>query len=125
MAVNALVDVRLEWGRKLVKHLEAAGIDLDVAFWAKLEEYGDWRFFIASPGLDKVTLFEAYSHVADAGLADSVYNEPIVVILRMDQGLVTGLRSQFRGIDECNGQYIDQVGFGERFIEEGLLLRVR
>lgn len=111
-------------GKKIVEDLEAEGIQIAVAFWAKLEEYGEWRFFLASPDFDRMGLFQAYGRVAGAGHAEHTFNSPIVTILDMDDALVRGLRQQIKAHSAVRGLHVMGQAFGARSIEDGILEKV-
>ena len=63
MDTATLVNNQIDDGKKLVKHLRSAGVDVQVAFWALTTDEGIWHLFIASPLVDKVGLAEAYQKV--------------------------------------------------------------
>lgn len=119
-----LVTVDLNLGKKIVDDLEAEGIQVPVAFWAKLEEYGEWRFFLASPEFDRMGLFQAYGWVAGAGHAEQTFNLPIITILDMDDALVQGLRKQAKSQHNVRGLHVVGQAFGARSIEDGILEKV-
>ena len=116
--------VHMDFGHRLVQDLEQEGIRVAVAFWAKLEEYGEWRFFIASPEFDGMGLFQAYGRVAGAGHANRVFNRRIVTILDMSDPLVQGLRRTIDSSRQVEGLHLSGQTFGARAIEEGILERV-
>lgn len=120
MVIQTLVSVDLERGHKIVERLERDGIQIALAFWAILAEYGDWRLFLAAAKLDELGLFQAYGRIAGAGLADDVFNEPLIVILHMNDPLTVGLLSRYGGRD-VRGLRIAGQSFGARSIEDGLL----
>ena len=124
MDYKALVDVDLDFGHRLVADLEREGIHIAVAFWAKLEEYGQWRFFLASPDLDKMGLFQAYGRVAGAGHAERVFNQRIVTILDMDDPIVKGLKKTVVPDEYARGLRLGGQTFGARAIEDGILEHV-
>ena len=124
MAQNAVVDVDLELGHKLVEDFEHEGIHIAVAFWAKLEEYGEWRFFIASPELDAMGLFQAYGKVASLGHAKQVFNRPTITILDMTDPIVKGLQKTIDTNKHVRGLRVGGQAFGARAIEDGILERV-
>ena len=124
MDQTTLVDVDLDFGHRLVQDLEDEGIHVAVAFWAKLEEYGEWRFFIASPDFDKMGLFQAYGRVAGAGHAEHVFNRRIITILDMTDPIVKGLQRTINSKKQVQGLRVSGQSFGARAIEDGILERV-
>lgn len=122
MAVQTLVAADLEKSRMIVERLEQGGIHISLAFWATLAEYGDWRLFLAAPELDTLGLFQAYGRIAAAGFGDEVLNDPLIVILSMNDPLTVGLLQRFKGRD-VRGLRIAGQAFGARSIEDGILER--
>ncbi len=120
MVFQTLVTADLERSHRIVERLERDGIHIALAFWATLAEYGDWRLFLAGPQLDELGLFQAYGRIAGAGLADEVYNEPLIVILHMNDPLAVGLLNRYGGRD-VRGLRIAGQSFGPRSIEDGVL----
>ena len=82
MDKTALLNFDIETGQKVIDALEAAGRTPDVALWAVLPEYEDWRLVIASRYLDPGSMEEGYSAINAAtraalrifsGLRSSLY----------------------------------------------------
>jgi hypothetical protein len=48
MAQALLADIDILLGRGVLSALDAAGLDINVALWAWLSEYEDWRLILAS-----------------------------------------------------------------------------
>ena len=49
MDKKAMVSVDISRGAEIVNALERAKVKVNVAFWAFLSEYEDWRLIISSP----------------------------------------------------------------------------
>jgi hypothetical protein len=52
MDPNALVNDQLEAGRRLLRELRQAGIEIAAAFWAKPSFDDYWHFYLVAPGAD-------------------------------------------------------------------------
>ncbi len=57
MGAEALVSFDIENGGKVIDSLDHAGKSPNVALWAKLPDYEDWRLVIASEHLDQTSQF--------------------------------------------------------------------
>ena len=60
MDTDALVMNRVDEGGKIVDHLREGGFEVAAAFWLKASWDGKWRFYIASPIVDKEGSTQAY-----------------------------------------------------------------
>jgi prophage tail gpP-like protein len=58
MGAQALLCFDIENGEKVVDALDKAGKPPNVAIWAKLPDYEDWRLVIASDRLDQSSEFQ-------------------------------------------------------------------
>ncbi len=52
MDTNILVNDRLESGTVLIDALREVGVEVSVAFWAKLADESDWNLYLASPAVE-------------------------------------------------------------------------
>jgi hypothetical protein len=66
MAATTLVSFDLENAERAVRALDSAGIEPDVALWAKLPDYESWRLIIASHKLDQDSPKAGYGQILDA-----------------------------------------------------------
>lgn len=66
MDQDAMVNVNLPGGWRLVDRLAGRGFPVEAAFWAKLEDYERWLLYLASPVVDEQGLQAAYRLVLDA-----------------------------------------------------------
>lgn len=62
----ALVEDRIEDGRRLYSRLSRRGFDVKVAGWIKPLEEGRWLLYIASRQVDAVGVAQAYASVQGA-----------------------------------------------------------
>jgi hypothetical protein len=123
---SLLVNIELERGAKIVEALDQAKLKLDVAVWAFLEEFRDWRLVIASRELDKLGS-GAYGTVLDAlrEAGISVEERPSMLILRMSDRTIKDLRRLFGKAKSVEGMRLGGQLFGDRFFIEGFAYRIR
>jgi hypothetical protein len=62
----ALVNFDIETGKKIIDALDHDGKNPNVALWAKLPKYEDWRLVIASERLSQSGSLDGYSQVNSA-----------------------------------------------------------
>jgi hypothetical protein len=110
----------LEW-------LDKAELAIKVAGWFYLEDYEDWRFALASPRLDAAGGLPAYGLVSDALKAAGlpIAKRPTLLIFGMKERFLKGLRTQFPKIEDPEGVKIHGERIGDRWVEDGVLYRVR
>lgn len=63
MATAALVNFDIDNGREVIDALDRAGKSPNVAMWAKLPDYENWRLIIASNDLDQSSSRSGYSQI--------------------------------------------------------------
>jgi len=63
MDKTVLVEKDIEDGRRLIKALDKAGFIVDGALWFYLADLDEWRFFLASPLVDKRGPKDAYASI--------------------------------------------------------------
>lgn len=126
MDQSLLVNIELERGAKVVEALDQAKLKLDVAVWAFLEEFRDWRLVIASRELDKIGS-GAHGAVLDAlrEAGISVEERPSMLILRMSDRTIKDLRRLFGKTKSVEGMRLGGQLFGDRFFIEGFVYRIR
>jgi hypothetical protein len=77
--------------------------------------------------LDAAKLSEAYGLVHDALSADGigVRQTPTLMILRMSDPFIRDLRRMYSKSKDVEGMRIGLQLFGDRFVEDGLVYRIR
>ena len=63
MGKATLVERDIEAGAKLVEALDRADVDVASAFWLLDQEGGGWSLYIASPLVDRIGPYSAYSRI--------------------------------------------------------------
>lgn len=126
MDKTALVSIDLEKGSELVQVLDRAGVRVQVALWAHLAEYQDWRLILSSRKLDSLGIRDGYrllyETLASGGFAAS--NTTSIMILPMSDPFIKGLRSLFGKTKSVEGIRLGGQLIGDRFIEDGYAYRI-
>jgi hypothetical protein len=66
MDQDAMVNVNLPGGWRLIERLTVRGFPIEAAFWAKLDEHERWNFYVASPVVEQQGFQVAVRQVLDA-----------------------------------------------------------
>jgi hypothetical protein len=121
-----LVTVDIPLGHEVISALETGGIKVNVALWAWLNEYEEWRLVIASRTLDKEGLLETYRLVNDATDAAgiSVHRAPRKLILKTTDPFIRELRRMFGKLKDVEGMRLGSQRFGNRYISDGWVYRI-
>ena len=125
MDKTALVSFDIENGQRVLDALELDGKSADVALWAVLPEYEDWRLVLASKELDP--RFSGISEMNGA-LRKANFgwnNRPTLFLRRMDEPFIRELREVFSGADDTYGMRLGGQKFGDQYIEDAFVYRIR
>ena len=127
MVKTILLDSDLALGSRIVEWLDQADLAIKVAAWLYLEDYEDWRFALASPRLDAAGGAPAYGLVNDALKAAGlpITKRPALLIYGMKERFLKELRAEYSKIEDPEGVRIGSRRFGARWVEDGVLYRVR
>jgi hypothetical protein len=126
MDKTALVGLDLEKGSRMLRILDDAGLSVNVALWAVLAEYGDWRLILSSSKFDVADLRKAYGLLHDAldAAGFTLEETPPVVILRSKDPFVRALRKTFGKAKILEGMRIYGQRISDRFVEDGYAYRI-
>jgi len=126
MDKTALVSVDLERGSEMLQALDQAKIKVNVALWAHLAEYEDWRFVVSGRKFDSLRLTEAYGLLNGALTTFGIPIErtPPVLILPMSDPFIRALRRLFGKTKSVEGMRLGGQLLGDRFIEDGYAYRI-
>jgi hypothetical protein len=124
---TALVGVDFAAGLEIVQALDHAALSISVAMWVYLSDYEDWRFLLASRRLDAAKGSSAYGLVRRALAASGITFErtPTLLILEMYDPFIRALRRTFARSKSVEGLRLGNQLIGDRFVEEGLVYRIR
>jgi hypothetical protein len=122
----AMVSVDVDMGMEIVDTLERKSLKVNVALWAFLSEYPDWRLILSSRQFDSVGLRNAYGLLHDALDAAGIIPEraPLAMIIPMSDPFIRDLRRRFGKAKNVEGMRQGGQMFGDRFIEDAYVYRI-
>jgi hypothetical protein len=122
----ALVNVELERGAELLDVLNRANVRVNVALWAHLSEYEDWRLIVSSRQFDSLDPRDAYRLLHDtlemAGFG--VRKTPPIMILPMSAPFIKDLRRIFGKAKSVEGMRLGGQMIGDRFIDDAYVYKI-
>lgn len=127
MDKTALLSFDIENGQRVIDALEAAGIAPDVAMWAVLPEYEDWRLVIASKYLNPMSPYGGYSDVnAAVRKADIPWSsKPTILIRGINEPFIHNLQQAFTRASNTYGMRLGGQKFGDQYIDDAFVYRIR
>jgi len=122
----ALVSVDLEKGSRILQILDDAEMRVNVALWAVLADYDDWRLVLSSRKFDAAGPTGAYGLLHDAldAVGFTLEEPPPVVILRTSDPFIKALRKIFGKTKSVEGMRLGGQVIGDRFIDDAYTYRV-
>ena len=127
MDKTALVSFDIENGQRVIDALERAGIAPSVALWAVLPEYEDWRLVIASKYLNPLSISDGYgkinSAMQQAGMSFS--NQPTIALRDINEPFIQALQNTFERSSDTYGMRLGGQKFGNQYIEDAFVYRIR
>jgi hypothetical protein len=122
----ALINIDIGRGAEVVDILDRAKLKPKVVMWAHLSEYEDWRLVIAAREFDALELRAAYRLLHDSLRAEGMTSEktPGLMIFRMTDPFIKGLRRMFGKRKSVEGRRIGGQMIGDRFIEDAFVYRI-
>jgi len=122
-----LVGPDIEFGKTVVDALKGRGIDVLVAMWAQLADYGDWRLVLSARAFDGVGSIEAYTRLdqalTSAGVVRTAYQT--IHLVPTTEPFVKDLRRVFGKTKSAEGMRLGGQSFGGKFIEDAYVYRIR
>jgi len=127
MGTETLVSFDIENGKEVIDALDRDGKNPDVALWAKLPEYESWRLVIASDRLDQKSQFTGYSEIVEAmdKAGIPIHRQPSILMFPMDNPTIKTLRSVFASAANTYGMRLGGQGFGDNYLEDAFVYRIR
>jgi hypothetical protein len=125
MDQTILVSLEIERGDELLQALDRAGVKISVAMWAVLDEYGDWRLFLAGKQLDAPKPRGGYPLLRHA--LDSMsfpYPDLDYSILPMSHPIIKELRKRYAKTADVYGMRPGGQFFGDHYIRDGFVYRI-
>jgi hypothetical protein len=122
-----LVTFDIENGERVVDALDKAGKPPNVAIWAKLPDYEDWRLVIASDRLDQSSEFSGYSEINEAIRKAGIpfHRKPTIFLRPMDNPMIQALRSAYASMSDNYGMRLGSQMFGDKYLEDAVVYRIR
>ena len=122
----ALVSFDIQNGQEAIEALDKDGKNPNVALWAKLPEYEDWRLVIASDRLSQSGSLYGYSQInaamEKAGI--SVRKRPKISLRPMDKPFIKALRNVFAKAADTYGMRLGGQIFGDQYLEDAFVYRI-
>ena len=122
---STLVALDVDAGGRIVSALEASRIEPTVALWMRSPEYEEGRLVLASKSLDQQHPLKAYEKVAQVLNEKSIAADPPVLILRLKDPFISALRKLFAKASSVAGMRLGGQTFGNRFISDGYIYRIK
>ena len=122
----SLVSIDVQRGTEILDVLEAGTVKVNVALWAYLAEYEDWRLILSARRFDAMELGDAYGllrdRLRDAGL--TAEKTPPILILPMSDPSIRELRRIFGKARSVEGMRLGGQLIGDRFLEDAYVYRI-
>ena len=127
MGTPTLVSFDIENGERVVDALDKAGKPPNVAIWAKLPDYEDWRLVIASDRLDQSSEFSGYSEINEAIRKAGIpfHRKPTIFLRPMDNPMIQALRNAYASMSDNYGMRLGSQMFGDKYLEDAVVYRIR
>jgi hypothetical protein len=127
MATETLVSFDIENGKEVLNALDRDGKTPNVALWAKIPDYENWRLVIASDQLDQSSEFSSYSAINaamdKAGIP--IHRQPTISMRPMDNPFIRDLRRTFASAADTYGMRLGGQVFGDKYLEDAFVYRIR
>lgn len=127
MDQTVLVGFDIENGQKAIDALDRDGKTPNVALWAKLPDYEDWRLVIASDRLDQSSSRLGYTEI-NAALKKAeipVRRKPAIFLRSMDNPFIKALRHAFAQVSDTYGMRLGGQKFGDKYLEDAFVYRIK
>jgi hypothetical protein len=122
-----LVSFDIESGQKVIDALDADGKNPNVALWAKIPDYEDWRLILASDRLDQSSSFSGYTEINEAirKAGIPIHRKPSIFLRSMDKPFIQALRRTFASTADTYGMRLGGQMFGDQYLEDAFVYRIR
>jgi hypothetical protein len=123
----ALVSFDIENGKDVIEALDKGARSPNVALWAKLPEYEDWRLVIASERLNQTSSRSGYEEINAAlrSAGVSFYKRPIIFLKSMTSPMIQELRRVFASAGDTYGMRLGGQTFGDQYVEDAFVYRIQ
>jgi hypothetical protein len=127
VAPAALVNLDIENGKVVIDALDRVGKNPKVALWAKLPDYENWRLVLASDHFDQRSQLSGYSEIVDAmeKAGIPVHRQPSIFMRPMNNPMIQALRKVFASAKDTYGMRLGGQTFGDKYLEDAFVYRIR
>jgi hypothetical protein len=127
MGTPTLVSFDIENGDSVIKAMDDDGKAPNVALWAWLPDYEDWRLVLASDHLDQNSLRTGYSQIIEAMDKASIpmHRRPTLLMKPMNDPMIQDLRRAFSSAADTRGMRLGGQKFGDKYLEDGVVYRIK
>ncbi|MGD0628008.1 MAG: hypothetical protein ABR987_01575 [Terracidiphilus sp.] len=117
----------IENGQQVIDALDPAGKAPNVALWAKLPDYENWRLVLASDQLEQSSPFSGYSEINEAieKAGIPMHRQPTILLRPMDNPFIQELRGLFSAAGDTRGMRLGGQRFGDKYLEDAFVYRIR
>lgn len=122
-----LVNFDIEQGQKVIDALDQDGKSPDVALWAKLPEFEDWRLVIASDHLDQSSALVGYTQINETlkKLGIPLRRRVALALRPVQRPFIQALRLAFASAKDTYGMRLGGQVFGDQYLEDAFVYRIR
>jgi hypothetical protein len=127
VATETLVSFDIENGKEVIDALDSSGRAPNVALWAKIPDYENWRLVIASDHLDQSSQFAAYTEINEAmeKAGIPIHRQPTISMRPMNNPFIQDLRRAFASTADTFGMRLGGQMFGDKYLEDAFVYRIR
>jgi hypothetical protein len=116
-----LVSFDIEKGQRVIDALDRAGYPPEVAMWAMLPQYENWRFVLSSSKIHGYE--ELIGHLRKADVLPG--ERPGVLLYEVDDPFIKELREKYAGKERILGNHLGSQYFGKQYVDEAYVYRIR
>lgn len=126
MAKTILVGPDIEKGAKILQILDDAGLRVNVALWAYLPEYENWRLIFSGRKFDAAGLKGAYGLFHDTldAAGFSLEDTPTVGVFPSSDPFIRSLRKAVGKTKSVDGMRLGGQTFANRYVEDAYAYRI-
>ena len=117
----ALVSFDVEKAKRVIDALDGAGHPPEVALWALLPQYDEWRFVLASSHIHGYE--EMVTQLRSAGVMPN--SRPSISLREINDPFIAGLREKYAGLNPEIGYRISSQNFGKQYVDEAYVYRIQ
>lgn len=108
----------VESGKKVLHALAEDHLHVQLAFWAKLSIYDDWKLFVTSPELDVKPILEGHLRVFTAIEPKFFFEQPPVILLRSEDPLARAMEDEVKTRGGNKPIRVVNKQMGNRYVED-------